>query len=635
METLLDTMTNGTTSIEQAEDLENLAQQKSLEAVRQHALEKQAVLTTDPVARLELRYALIRMYEGRKDLASAQKNVEALYRENPKILGVVRSTVDFYWRTKNYPQAISVLLQAARDAYPELSAQFTYEAARKSTDAKQYPQARELLAQLLKDSPYNGEYLAAMADTYAQAGDDQGLKQFYTQKIALFRSAPLPADARKAQVATLCRGLIPALTRMKDYAGAVDQYIELINSFPEDDTLVTEAALYGLRYQRQQQLVDFYAKTVAQSPRDYHWSTVLARLQTNLEDYPAAIETYAKAIIVRPDRFDLYTARAGLEERLMHFDDAVSDYEHIYQLAYKDPQWMEKIAAVRARQGKKTETVTALKAALIDGRPENASNYFEVAHRLESWGMLAEARTFVELGIKTAGPELLASAENQPGAKTYVRIMTRLRQQELAYTRLQSSLAEASSNLPVLKEQVATRGIAAITDAQWRDRVLHMRIETARNGMAAVLTEMGNTVNTYFTPEERLGFAHFAESKKIGMNFADVEKFAIPLVQSAALADQESRWRFEVMMQDPNRNPNFYSRLPAFVGLQRRRGRFAELGSQLEQFAALLPRTNHNAPLLEAADAYRSAGDKQNELRILSNISASYLDNTHQQHLFQ
>src|ERR1700691_1138932 len=118
METLLDTMTNGTTSIEQAEDLENLAQQKSLEAVRQHALEKQAVLTTDPVARLELRYALIRMYEGRKDLASAQKNVEALYRENPKILGVVRSTVDFYWRTKNYPQAISVLLQAARDAYP-------------------------------------------------------------------------------------------------------------------------------------------------------------------------------------------------------------------------------------------------------------------------------------------------------------------------------------------------------------------------------------------------------------------------------------------------------------------------------------------------------------------------------------
>jgi cellulose synthase operon protein C len=361
IEALLDGIADSATSIEQAEDIENLAQQKSLEAVRQHALERQAALTTDPVARLQLRYALIRLYEGRKDFQSAQKNVEALYRDNPKILGVVRSTVDFYWRTKNYPQAIAVLLQAAKDAYPDLSVRFTYEAARKSTDAKQYQQARDLLAQLLKNSAYNSEYLAAMADTYAQAGDDQGLKQFYTEKITLFRASPLPADTRKAQIATLRRGLISALTRMNAYSGAVDQYIELINNFPEDDTLVTEAALYALRYQRQQQLVDFYAKTVAQSPRDYHWSMVLARIQTNLENYPAAIETYAKAIAIRPDRVDLYTARAGLEERLMRFDEAVSDYEHIYQLAYKDPQWMEKVAAVRARQGKTNETGTTVR----------------------------------------------------------------------------------------------------------------------------------------------------------------------------------------------------------------------------------------------------------------------------------
>ncbi len=339
---------------------------------------------------------------------------------------------------------------------------------------------------------------------------------------------------------------------MKDYPGAVDQYIELINNFPEDDTLVTEAALYALRYQRQQQLVDFYAKTVAQSPRDYRWSMVLARIQTNLENYPAAIETYAKAITIRPDRVDLYTARAGLEERLMRFDDAVSDYEHIYQLAYKDPQWMEKVATVRARQGRTNETVAALKAALIDGRPEKASNYFEVARRLESWGMLAEARTFAEQGIKTAGPDLLAAAENHAGAKTYVRIMTRLRQPEQAYAAMQSALADASSNLPVIKEQVEKQGIAAVTDRQWRARVRQTRIETARDGMAAVLEEMGNTVNSYFTPEERLTFARFAESKRSGMNLADLEKFAIPLAEHAALADQEAQWRFELMMQAPS-----------------------------------------------------------------------------------
>ena len=234
------------------------------------------------------------LYESRKDFQSAQHNVEALYRENPKILGVVRSTVDFYWRIKSYPQAIAVLLQASKDAYPELGKQFTFEAARKSTEAGQYPQARDLLTQLLNASPYDGQYLAAMADTYAQAGDDRGLRQFYLDKIALFRSAPFSGDERKTRIATLRRGLIPALTRMKDYAGAVDQYIELINNFPEDAGLVTEAALYALRYQRQQQLLDFYSKTVTQSPRDYRWPMVLAEIQTSFEQYPAAIESYCQ-----------------------------------------------------------------------------------------------------------------------------------------------------------------------------------------------------------------------------------------------------------------------------------------------------------------------------------------------------
>ena len=634
MTEFLDSIANGTTSIEQAEDIETLAQQKSLEQVRQHALEKQAMLTTDPVTRLQLRYQVIRLYESRKDFTAAQKNVETLYHDNPKILGVVRSTVDFYWRMKMQPQAIAALLQAAKDAYPALGTQFTYEAARKETDAKQFQPARDLLTGLLKDAPYNGEYLAAMADTYAQAGDDKGLEQFYQDKIALFRNAPLPADARKAQIATLRRGLIPALTRMNNYSGGVDQYIELINNFPEDDTLVTEAALYALRYQRQQQLVDFYAKTVAQSPRDYRWSMVLARTQTNLENYPAAIDTYAKSIAIRPDRADLYIARAGLEERLMRFDEAAADYQRIYELAYKDPQWMQKLASVRARQGKRKEAVAALQAALIEGRPENAGNYFEVARQLESWGMLEQARTFAEQGVNKTGGDLLASTEHHAGTRIYVRIMTRLRQHEQAYATLQKALADSGSTLSILKEQVEKEGVTGLSDAQWREHQRIVRMEAARTGMTGALQELGSAVNTYFTPEERLTFAHLAESKRAGMNAADLEKFAVPLAESAALADQEAHWRFDLMMQRAGM-PNFSSEVRPFIDLQRRRGRFAELASQLEQFAQKVPPTQRSTPLLDAADAYRSLGDEQNELRILSNFSNGGLDTVRTQRYFQ
>src|ERR1019366_10688044 len=238
----------------------------------------------------------------------------------------------------------------------------------------------------------------------------------------------------------------------------------------------------------------------------------------------------------------------------------------------------------------------ALKMALMDGRPEKAANYFEVARRLELWGMLAETRPFAEQGIKTAGPDLLAVPENRAGASTYVRVMTRLRQHEQAYGEMQSALADASSNLPVLKEQVERQGIAAVTDAQWRERVRQTRIATARNGMAAVLEEMGTTVNAYFTPEERLNFASFADSKRKGMSFDDVEKFAIPLAQSAALSEQEAHWRFEAMMHAPDDATNLYRSMPFFVDLQHRRGRFAELGSQLEQLANVLPPNNREVP---------------------------------------
>ena len=635
LESFLDAIAGSTTSIEQAEAIGNLAQEKSLESVRQRALEKQASLTGDPVARLQLRYALVHLYEGRKDYASAEKNVELLYRENPKILGVVRSTVDFYWRTKAYPKGISVLLQAAKDAYPELGKQFTFEAARKATETKEFAQARDLVAHLLKDAPYNGEYLAAMADTYAQAGDDRGLQQFYVDQIARFRNAPVSAEVRKTQIATLRRGLIPALTRMKDYAGAVDQYIELINSFPEDDTLVTEAALFAQRYQRQQQLVGFYAKTVAQSPRDYRWSMVLARIQTNLEDYSAAIDTYAKSIAIRPDRVDLFTARAALEERLMRFDDAAGDYQRIYQLSFNDPQWMEKVAEIRARQGKTEDVVAALKAALIDNRPENAAKYFEVARRLEGWGLLEPAREYAEHGIKVAGSDLLAEGENLPGAKIYVRIMTRLRRHEQAYATMQSALSDANSSLPVIKEQLAKQGIVAgLTDSEWRRHEREVRARTARNGMSAALDEIGTTANAYFTPEERLTFAQFAEDRERGMNPEDIEEFAIPLVRSANLPEQEVRWRFGLMIEQPSSLQN-YGRLQQLVELQRRRTRFAELGAQIEQFAAVVPYVQRNAMLLPAADAYQSAGDAASELRVLSSIRPSALDQDHQQRLFR
>ena len=604
-----------TGSVETLESIETLAKDKSLETVRQHALERQAGVSTDPVRRLELRYALVNLYEQKKDLAAAQQNVEALYKENPRIMGVVRSTVDFYWRNKQQQRAIDVLMQAAKDSYPILKTQFTFEAARKMTDIGQYDGARKLLLALLQDSPYNGEYLAAVAETYSRAGDNAGLRDFYQDKIKLFQKASLSGDERKARIATLRRGLIPALTALKDYAGAVDQYIEIINAYPEDAGLVSEASIYAQRYQRKDQLLNFYTKTVAASPKDSRWAVVLARIQTSNEDFDAAIRTYAQAIKIRPDRQDLLTAKAAMEERLLRFDEAAADYATLYELAYHDARWMEKVAEIRARQGKTEQAVQALKTALIDGRPEAPGKYFTVADRLEGWGMLAQAREYAEKGIAVAGTELLANSENHAGAQTYTRIMTRLRQQDAAYQKLQEA-SEAAKQLAPLADRVAKNGVEAVTNTELRRSTLATRSSNAHAGTAACMREMGTAVGRFFTPEEKVEFAKSLEARNAALSRTDAYDFLLPAAEKAGIPEFQVKLMYEATLA----RPNVATYSTKLEDLQVRRLKMKELGQQLEHIAEVrLPGQQYSGVgyLGKAQEIYRLAGSEDDEFRVL------------------
>jgi tetratricopeptide (TPR) repeat protein len=602
-------------SVETLESIENTAKEKSLEAVHQHALERQAAVSVDPVRRLELRYALVSFYEQKKDLASAQQNVEALYRENPKVMGVVRSTVDFYWRNKLQQRAIDVLAQAAKASYPALKPQFTFEEARKMTETGQFEPARKLLLALLVDSPYNAEYLAAAAETYARAADNAGLRDFYQDKIKLFQKAGLSADERKERIAALRRGLIPALTALKDYAGGVDQYIEILNAYPDDAGLTSEAAYYAQRYQRKDQLLGFYSKTVAASPKDSHWAVLLARIQTSLEDFDAAIRTYGQAIQVRPDRTDLLIARAAMEERLMRFDEAAADYTALYERSYHDAQWMEKAAEIRARQSKPALAIQALKVALIDGRQGNAAKYFTAAERFEKWGMLAPAREYAEKGIAVADHDLLANSDNHAGAQIYTRIMTRLRQQEAAYLKLQAALSGAKQ-LPPLSQQIAKNGLEAVTNTELRKNLLATRTSNARNGMVACMREMGTAVKRYFTPEERVIFAKSLEGRNATMTRGDAYDFLLPAAEKAAISELQVKFLDAMLMAKPNGNFS----TSALEQLQIRRLKLIEAGEQLERAANMASPSSATDHLNRALEIYNLAGSPDDELRVLESL---------------
>ena len=61
-----------------------------------------------------------------------------------------------------------------------------------------------------------------------------------------------------------------------------------------------EAGRYARQHARSAQLVAYYTKTAADSPRDYRWPMLLAQLETQFENFPAAIAAYAKAAAIRP-----------------------------------------------------------------------------------------------------------------------------------------------------------------------------------------------------------------------------------------------------------------------------------------------------------------------------------------------
>ena len=147
-------------------------------------------------------------------------------------------------------------------------------------------------------------------------------------------------------------------------------------------------------------------------------------------DLPAAIDAYAHAIAIRKDRADLYTAKASLEETLQRFDEAVADYQRLYQLTYKDPQWMLSIARVRARQGRATDAADALKTAYLSGPKQAPDDFFRVATQLEQWNFLDDAARFAEQGRTAAGDHFLAAdipGVSSDNASTYARILTRQR----------------------------------------------------------------------------------------------------------------------------------------------------------------------------------------------------------------
>jgi hypothetical protein len=630
--TLFNQALDRTTTVDEAAAVGSLAQARNLTAVYERALAKEAALTLDPVQKIQLQYSLARSLEDHDDVPGATRVIEAVYQANPRILGVVRATTDLFVRTKQPTRAIATLLEAAKAANPPLAHDFTLEAASRANDADDPVQARALALGLLAKTPYDARVLDIVATSYAQQHDDAGLKQFYLAQLDAARKAPnLAVDERKQDIALLRRGLIPALTRMQDYAGAIDQYIALLSAYPEDSGTAQEAALYALKHSRQPQLLGFLRTTVQQSPRDSRFMILLAQTETTFGDLPAAESAYSLAIAIRKDRVDLYNARVDLELRLSQSDPeqselAAADFQRLYVLSYHDPAWMLRLAELRARQQRPEDVIQALETAYINGHPKTAADDFTVASQLADWNLLEPARKYAEQGVALAGDDLLTPqntgglATLGSGAATYARILTRLGRGDEALDRLIAArkAAEVAATSPsVLAAEIAREKLNDAEANQFRRNYAKEKRQLADSNLTSAVEAVGETVRTFYTPEQKLAFAQTLDRLHDGRQ----PSIALNAATAAGLLDREVAWRRQIVLSDDVKAAK--EQVDAYSNLERRRLQFAEVAKTLETYASHVALVGQATRLQQAAQAYRDAGDPADELRLLRDVFAA------------
>ena len=603
------------------DQLSSVAEQHALAPVQELALRRQIALTTDPARALDLRYQLVNKLAERSR-ADASAEVDAIYRDHAKVLGVIRATVDYNWDHQRRDQAITVLTAAAAAAYPELAASFRLEAARKLTELGDTAKSSKLLQALLAEKPLDPAYEAAMQENLAKADDTAGLQAFNQSQMDKVRQASLDKDEKTTRIAQLRRGIITAATKLKKPEEATDQYIELAKAYSDDAGLEQEAALYALDHGTRDRLFAYFRKAVADSPRDARWPIVVARMATAAEDYPMAVDHYARAILLRPERRELVEAQADLYVRLHRLDEAVADYQKLYTLSYKDPAWMEKTAEVRARQGRTADAVAALEIAWIAGRKPDAGRCFTVAQKLEAWGLLDDARKYAEQGLSLAGDDLLVDGTDQQGAAVYARILARQRQADAAFTRLAQAREKAATlTVSVVAQQVQKEGAGAVTDQEWRQQRIHQREQAATGGFARALAAIGSVAGEFYTPEEKAQFAGWLAGKRGNSGLEELGTVYLPTAKAAGLEDLVAEWGWERIA---NSDDARHSELSAWISSQENRGLAAEAAAQIEKLAGTIKKIDDKRSLWQTATGlYAKLGNRAGELRTLQALVTS------------
>ncbi|HEY0378041.1 MAG TPA: tetratricopeptide repeat protein [Pyrinomonadaceae bacterium] len=355
------------------------------EGVSRLALERLAALPLSPRFSISYRLQLAEDSLERGHREETRGALGELVEKFPTNYGVLDEAENLYWRMGLREDSLRVLESAARRGLGRFHYVFGRKLAARLTLLDRLPQAERVLVGLHSEDKLNTEVFHELARIYLRTSNTAGLKRAFGETLAAIKEQDLDRVELHAQVAALRGQMIDAFTRLKDYAAAVEQHIEIINREPEDEANVEAAIDYAKRYGGADTLLAYYRRTAGEAYKNYRWNVVLARIYEAKNDLQSAAENYKAAIANQPEMVELYDALAQIYARLNNTEGALEALNHAAELTNDDPSYIRRIAELLEKSGRRREAEEARQKLPVAAQPpqqETAGSKFKEAERL-------------------------------------------------------------------------------------------------------------------------------------------------------------------------------------------------------------------------------------------------------------
>ncbi len=580
----------------------------------QRVIARLATVARDEREAMMYNLQLAAFMERHNQVDAAMSVIDRLVADHPTNVGIVEESAKFYWRAGLTDRSLDLYRRTLEKARGSNRRSLTLQLARRQSDAGRLADAEATLRSFYAEHRDDAEVFGELAATLGAENKLNDLAELYQAAFKDVRESGLTGDDARARIVALRSGMIDTLDALGKHQEAIDQHIEIINTYPEDADRLTTAITYAEQHNLVERLMAYYEKLSRESFKNYRWQLVLARLYERRGNLPGATEQYRRAVANEPQMADLRFSLASTLARQQLFDEAIKILRDGWSLAGRDPIWLTEVARLQLQQGKRDEAVATLRQALAARKEARPDEVMQMAKQLSDWGIYAEAVRVYETSFAELPKFLKEVYISTEHINLYVRALMRVETPVQAYQkleRLRSQYNAIAANSQDTDGYRARTIVSTLTDAMRTDFGRGVADYATANDTAALANTIkvaAAKLTTYGEKEEMqryLGIAH-------GAGLADVEEQLYGQIKDAAF---KARTRPEETV--------CYNELRALASFYNRRAAYLRAAEVLAKQYAADPIKDRFDYHNQIANQYRLAGDRAKEVEWLRAAYAS------------